>query len=29
LHSCDAAIGGHVFCSFLALLLQKRLDDLC
>src|SRR6516164_11425168 len=28
LHSCDAAIRGHVFCSFLALLLQKRLDDL-
>jgi hypothetical protein len=27
-HSCDAAIRGHVFCSFLALLLQKRLDDL-
>jgi hypothetical protein len=22
------AIRGHVFCSFLALLLQKRLDDL-
>jgi transposase len=27
-HSCDAAIRGHVFCSFLALLMQKRLDDL-
>ena len=27
-HSDDAAIRGHVFCSFLALLLQKRLDDL-
>jgi hypothetical protein len=27
-HSCDAAIRGHVFGSFLALLLQKRLDDL-
>ncbi len=27
-HSCDAAIRGHVFCSFLALLLQKHLDDL-
>jgi hypothetical protein len=27
-HSGDAAIRGHVFCSFLALLLQKRLDDL-
>ena len=27
-HSCDAAIRGHVFCSFLALLLQKRLHDL-
>ena len=28
-HSCDAAIRGHVFCSFLALVLQKQLDDLC
>ena len=27
-HSCDAAIRGHVFCSFLALALQKHLDDL-
>jgi hypothetical protein len=27
-HSCDAAIRGHVSCSFPALLLQKRLDDL-
>jgi hypothetical protein len=28
-HSCDAAIRGHVFCSFLALMLQKELADLC
>ena len=28
-HSCDAAIRGHVFCSFLALVLQKELADLC
>ena len=28
-HSCDAAIPGHVFCSFLALALQKELADLC
>jgi transposase len=28
-HSCDAAIRGHVFCSFLALVLQKELDSLC
>jgi transposase len=28
-HSSDAAIRGHVFCSFLALLLQKELDDRC
>ena len=28
-HSCDAAIRGHVFCSFLALVLQKALADLC
>jgi transposase len=28
-HSSDAAIRGHVFCSFLALLLRKELDDLC
>ncbi len=27
-HSSDAAIRGHVFCSFLALAMQKRLDDL-
>ncbi|MGA2495450.1 MAG: IS1634 family transposase [Roseiarcus sp.] len=27
-HSCDAAIRGHVFCSFLALTMQKHLDDL-
>ena len=27
-HSSDAAIRGHVFCSFLALLMQKNLDDL-
>ena len=25
----DAAIRGHVFCSFLALMLQKELADLC
>jgi hypothetical protein len=28
-HSSDAAIRGHVFCSFLALVLQKELADLC
>jgi hypothetical protein len=28
-HSSDAAIRGHVFCSFLALVLQKELDDGC
>ena len=28
-HACDAAIRGHVFCSFLALVLQKELADLC
>jgi hypothetical protein len=28
-HSSDAAIRGHVFCSFLALTLQKELTDLC
>ena len=28
-HSSDAAIRGHVFCSFLALVLQKELDTLC
>lgn len=27
-HSSDAAIRGHVFCSFLALALRKHLDDL-
>jgi len=27
-HSSDAAIRGHVFCSFLALMIQKHLDDL-
>lgn len=26
-HRCDEAIVGHVFCSFLALLLRKRLED--
>ena len=26
-HSSDAAIRGHVFCSFLALMLQKELTD--
>ncbi len=28
-HSSDAAIRGHVFCSFLGLMLQKELADLC
>jgi hypothetical protein len=28
-HSSDAAIRGHVFCSFLALVLQKELADRC
>ena len=28
-HSCDAAIRGHVFFSFLALVLQKELADVC
>ena len=28
-HSSDAAIRGHVFCSFLALLLRKELDGRC
>jgi transposase len=28
-HSSDAAIRGHVFCSFLALAMQKHLEDLC
>jgi hypothetical protein len=27
-HSSDAAIRGHVFCSFLAIAMQKYLDDL-
>jgi hypothetical protein len=26
-HQTDAAIRGHVFCSFLALVLRKTLDD--
>jgi hypothetical protein len=28
-HSSDAAIRGHVFCSFLALVLRKDLDERC
>ena len=28
-HSSDAAIRGHVFCSFLALVLQKEIMDCC
>jgi hypothetical protein len=28
-HKTDAAIRGHVFCSFLALVLQKEMDDRC
>ena len=28
-HASDAAIRGHVFCSFLALVLQKDLADRC
>jgi hypothetical protein len=28
-HAADAAIRGHVFCSFLALILQKELADRC
>src|SRR4051812_5031497 len=28
-HSSDAAIRGHVFCSFLALILRKELDERC
>jgi hypothetical protein len=28
-HSSDAAIQGHVFCSFLALILRKELDERC
>jgi transposase len=26
-HKCDETIRGHVFCSFLALLLRKKLED--
>jgi hypothetical protein len=26
-HKCDATIRGHVFCSFLALVLMKELED--
>jgi transposase len=26
-HKCDETIHGHVFCSFLALLLRKELED--
>src|SRR4051794_27146718 len=28
-HSSDAAIRGHVFCSFLALILREELDERC
>ena len=28
-HSSDAAIRGHVFCSFLAVILRKELDERC
>jgi Transposase DDE domain len=28
-HRCDATIRGHVFCSFLALVLKKELADRC
>jgi hypothetical protein len=28
-HSSDAAIRGHVFCSFLALVLRKELEERC
>ena len=28
-HSSDAAIRGHVFCSFLALVVQKEIMDCC
>ena len=28
-HSSDAAIRGHVFCSFLALILRQELDEHC
>jgi transposase len=27
-HKCDETIAGHVFCSFLALLLRKKLHDM-
>jgi transposase len=27
LHKCDETIRGHVFCSFLALVLRKELED--
>ena len=27
IHQCDETIRGHVFCSFLALLLRKELED--
>ena len=27
-HKCDETIRGHVFCSFLALVLRKKLQDL-
>src|SRR5882757_5454163 len=27
IHQCDAAIVGHLFCSFLALVLRKALDE--
>src|SRR5580704_15217238 len=26
-HQCNAAIAGHIFCSFLALVLRKELDE--
>ena len=29
LSSCDAALRGRVFCSFLALILAKELQDRC
>ena len=28
-HASDAAIRGHVFCSFLGLILRKELDERC
>ena len=27
-HKCDETIAGHVFCSFLALIIRKKLQDL-